>query len=60
MIEIGLKRELFEFLMPYHKARVVQTLQGEAVKQKLWISASGLGKEGEEFLSFDEEGELDE
>lgn len=40
---------LFEFLAPYHKMRVVRTLQNEATKQRLWIAASDLAKdEGDE------------
>ncbi len=58
--------ELFEFLAPYHKQRVIRTLQREAIKQKLWIAASDLSKsedEGNEFddiLDFFEEDDLDE
>ena len=38
------RNELFEFLAPYHKMRVVRTLQNEAAKQKLWIAASDLAQ----------------
>lgn len=34
--------ELFEFLAPYHKMRVLKSLQQEGVKQKLWMAATDL------------------
>jgi|UniRef100_A0AAT9J7T0 hypothetical protein len=37
--------ELFRFLEPYHKMRVLKTLQNEAIKQKFWIAASDLAKQ---------------
>ncbi|AKG92398.1 TPA_asm: hypothetical protein GahPV1_gp26 [Geoglobus ahangari pleomorphic virus 1] len=39
------REELFDFLEPYHKMRVLKTLQGEAVKQRFWIAASDLAKQ---------------
>jgi len=42
--------ELFRFLEPYHKMRVLKTLQHEGVKQKLWMAASDLAKESGEDL----------
>ncbi len=36
------KEQLLEFLAPYHKSRVIKTLQEEGTKQKLWIAASDL------------------
>ncbi|AIY90467.1 TPA_asm: hypothetical protein GacPV1_gp06 [Geoglobus acetivorans pleomorphic virus 1] len=38
----GARDELFEFLAPYHKMRVLKTLQQEGVKQKLWMAATDL------------------
>ena len=38
------REELLNFLSPYHKARVIKTLQDEATKQKLWIAASDLSR----------------
>jgi hypothetical protein len=42
------REQLFEFLAPYHKSRVIKTLQNEAAKQKLWIAASDLAKDDDE------------
>lgn len=41
------RNELFEFLEPYHKMRVLRTLQEEGVKQKLWMAASDLADGGD-------------
>jgi hypothetical protein len=45
--------ELFEFLEPYHKQRVLKTLQSEAIKQKLWLAAADLSKNDDEDDDFD-------
>ena len=37
------KKELEEFLMPYHKVRVLQVLQEEGIKQKFWLVAPVVG-----------------
>ncbi len=52
------REQLLEFLASYHKARVIKTLQSEAIKQKLWIAASDLSKDEEEddLSLFDSEG----
>lgn len=50
--------ELFDFLLPYHKMRVLKVLQYEAVKQKLWLAASDLAKEGEKGNDDDEEEDI--
>ena len=39
------REELEEFLMPYHKVRVLQTLQDEGIKQKFWLVAPAVGAE---------------
>ena len=46
----GAREELFRFLEPYHKMRVLKTLQHEGVKQKLWMAASDLAKDSDEDL----------
>ena len=37
------REELEEFLMPYHKVRVLQTLQEEGIRQKFWLVAPAVG-----------------
>ncbi|ADB58833.1 hypothetical protein [Archaeoglobus profundus] len=37
------RKELEEFLMPYHKVRVLHTLQMEGIKQKFWLVAPSVG-----------------
>ena len=37
------REEFEEFLMPYHKVRVLQTLQEEGIRQKLWLVAPAVG-----------------
>ena len=39
------REELEEFLMPYHKIRVLQTLQEEGIRQKFWLVAPAVGAE---------------
>jgi len=39
------REELEEFLMPYHKVRVLQTLQEEGIRQKFWLVAPAVGAE---------------
>ena len=53
------RNELFEFLEPYHKMRVLKTLQKEGVKQKLWMAASDLAKDEELKELFEDEEVID-
>jgi len=53
------RNELFEFLEPYHKMRVLKTLQEEGVKQKLWMAASDLAKDEELKEVFEDEEVID-
>jgi len=39
------REELEEFLMPYHKVRILQTLQEEGIRQKFWLVAPAVGAE---------------
>jgi len=41
------REELEEFLMPYHKVRVLQTLQDEGIRQKFWLVAPAVGAKPE-------------
>lgn len=39
------REELEEFLMPYHKVRVLQTLREEGIRQRFWLVAPAVGAE---------------
>ncbi len=49
------REELEEFLMPYHKVRVLQVLQEEGIKQKFWLVAPAVGADplGDDEEDFD-------
>ena len=47
------KKELEEFLMPYHKIRVLQTLQEEGIRQKFWLVAPAVGAKPNEDIEED-------